>query len=253
MLSFILSNQAVNKKGNLYMHIPDGALCPYTCLATFAIAAPVWFIATKKSAKLFEKNINPLIVAMGTAFTFSIMMFNVPIPGGTTGHAIGAALLSVIFGPWISSMLVTIALLVQALLFGDGGLTSFAANSLIIAIIPSFTGYYVYRLLTKNESDNLLKKSIFMGVSGYMSISIASLVAGTLLGIQPIISHDSYGHALYFFYPLSISIPAMLSEHIMFFGWIEAIISASAFALLSMDRNFVYTILKREKINEISL
>lgn len=229
------------------MHIPDQALCPYTCLVTFAVMAPVWYIATKKSAQFFEKRINPLIVALGSAFTFSIMMFNVPIPGGTTGHAIGAALLSILLGPWVSSMLVTIALLVQALFFGDGGLSSFAANSMVMGFVASFTGYYSYKFFIRDDSENLLKKCIFIGIAGYISISIASLVDGTLLGIQPILSHDSSGHPLYFFYPLSVSVPAMLSEHLGFLGWFEAVISASAFALLHLDVNFITEILKRGK------
>ncbi|MFH0702654.1 MAG: cobalt transporter CbiM [bacterium] len=217
------------------MHIPDGCLCPYTCLTCFAIAFPLWFTASKKSSKLLKEKYFQMLAAIGAAFSFSIMMFNVPIPGGTTGHAIGAALLSIIFGPWVSSILVTIALLSQALLFGDGGITTFAANSLIIAFIPSFTGYYIFKLLNKNKSDNLFKQSILAGLSGYFSIFLASLIAGIILGIQPIISHDNSGKALYFFYPLSVSVPAMVSEHLSLFCWVEMIITSIIYGLLNFN------------------
>lgn len=228
------------------MHIPDGRLCPYTCIACFFVALPLWVIASKKSNEFFKTKYSNLFASIGSAFTFSVMMFNIPIQGGTTGHAIGAALLSIIFGPWVAAMLVTIALLAQALLFGDGGITTFATNSLILAFIPSFVGYYLFNLLNKTKFDNLFLKSIFAGVAGYFSICFSSLIAGVLLGLQPLLNHDPSGKALYFFYPLSVSVSSMLFEHISVFGWVEMIVTSVVYGLLNLDSNVVSQFFKKE-------
>jgi cobalt/nickel transport system permease protein len=234
------------------MHIPDARLCPYTCIACFFVALPLWVIASKKSNEFFKTKYSNLFASIGSAFAFSVMMFNIPIQGGTTGHAIGAALLSIVFGPWVAAMLVTIALLAQALLFGDGGITTFAANSLIIAFIPSFVGYCLFNLLNKTKSDNMFIKSIFAGISGYISICFASLIAGVLLGLQPLLNHDPSGKALYFFYPLSVSVSSMFFEHISVFGWVEMIVTSVVYGLLNLDSAFVSQFLMKKENYEIN-
>ena len=82
------------------------------------------------------------------------------------------------FGPWISSVMVTIALMIQALIFHQGSLTTLAANSIAVAFIPSFTGYYIYKKLSTLLPEISYKNAIAGGVSGYLS-----LVAGTLITI----------------------------------------------------------------------
>lgn len=73
-------------------------------------------------------------------------MFNLPIPGGTTAHAVGGTLLAVLIGPWAACLALTVTLLLQALLFGDGGILAFGANALNMAVIMPFVGYACYRL-----------------------------------------------------------------------------------------------------------
>jgi len=71
------------------------------------------------------------------------MMFNVPIPGGTTGHAVGGVLAAILLGPWGACIVITVALVIQALLFGDGGITAIGANCFNMAFVLPFAGYYI--------------------------------------------------------------------------------------------------------------
>ena len=109
------------------MHIPEGYLSPQTCGVMGAVMVPLWTVASKKVAQTLSKKNIP-VMAMGAAFSFIIMMFNVPIPDGTTAHAVGATLLAVALGPWAASISISVALMIQALLFGDGGVLALGAN-----------------------------------------------------------------------------------------------------------------------------
>ncbi len=91
------------------MHIPDGYLGPYTYTAFWIIMIPIWYYAGKRlSAELKSRQV-PLL-AMAAAFSFVIMMFNLPIPGGSTGHAVGGAIIAIVIGPWASVIAISVAL-----------------------------------------------------------------------------------------------------------------------------------------------
>ena len=84
------------------MHIPDGYLGPYTYIAMWIIMIPIWYYAGKKLSSELKSRQVPLL-ALAAAFSFVIMMFNVPIPGGSTGHAVGGAIIGIVLGPWAGS------------------------------------------------------------------------------------------------------------------------------------------------------
>ena len=105
------------------MHIPDGYLSPSTCATLYALAAAGWYTALKRTKRLLATRSIPLI-SVFAAFSFVVMMFNVPFPGGTTGHATGIAVATIVLGPWGSILAISIALSLQALFFGDGGITT---------------------------------------------------------------------------------------------------------------------------------
>src|SRR3954454_7482871 len=98
------------------MHIPDGYLSPESCAALYATSAPFWSLALRRVKKLLSTRFLPLI-AIFSAFSFVTMMFNLPLPGGTTGHAIGVGVASVILGPSASILAISTALVIQALFF----------------------------------------------------------------------------------------------------------------------------------------
>jgi len=207
------------------MHIPDGYLGPITSGSMYAFMAVVWSAAAKIVKKTLNTKQVPLL-AIGAAFSFVIMMFNIPIPGGTSGHAVGGALVSILIGPWAAVIAVTVALLVQALLFGDGGITAFGANSFNMAFALVFSGYFVYRIISFGTPAASGRRVVAAGIAGYVGINVAALLAGVEFGLQPILHHTASGQPLYCPYGLKAAITAMSGGHLLVFGWIEAIVTA---------------------------
>src|SRR4051794_28018633 len=126
------------------MHIPDGYLSPASCAALYAGAAPFWLVALRRVRRSFSARTMPLISLLA-AFSFVVMMFNLPLPGGTTGHAVGMAIATIVLGPWPGMLAISVALLIQAVFFGDGGVTAFGANCFNMAIAGSAVAHAVYR------------------------------------------------------------------------------------------------------------
>lgn len=186
---------------------------------------PVWTIASKIVKKTLKARQVPML-AIGAAFSFVIMMFNVPIPGGSTGHAVGGVLVAILLGPWAACIAITVALVVQALLFGDGGITAIGANCFNMAFVLPFVGYYVYKAIGYNAPTDSNRKVVAAGVAGYIGINVAALLAGIEFGLQPLLHHTSSGQALYCPYGPNIAVPAMAGEHLLVFGWVEAIVTA---------------------------
>jgi cobalt/nickel transport system permease protein len=208
------------------MHIPDGYLSPITCIATYAAALPLWVIAFKKLKQQLDETTLPLIASL-SALSFIIMMFNIPIPGGTSGHAVGASLIAILFGPWVASLCVSLVLLIQALVFGDGGVTTFGANALLMAFASSFSSYFIFKMFKT--------KTFAPYVSGWIGVVCASLVLTLLLGIQPLIATLD-GQPLYFPFGFAITFPAVVGSHMLFFGIVEAIFTGIAYRYIVKNR-----------------
>jgi cobalt/nickel transport system permease protein len=181
---------------------------------------PIWTIASNTVKKTLNTKQVPLL-AIGAAFSFVIMMFNVPIPGGTTGHAVGAVLAAILLGPWAACIAVSVALVIQALLFGDGGITAIGVNCFNMAFVLPFVGYGIYRLISAKASVTSTRRVIAAGIAGYVGLVVASLFAGIEFGIQPLLYHTASGQTLYCPYGLNVTIPTMVGEHVLIFGWIE--------------------------------
>jgi cobalt/nickel transport system permease protein len=213
------------------MHIPDGYLSPSTCAGFYAAAAPFWYVALRRVKAALATRAIPLL-SVFAAFSFLIMMFNLPLPGGTTGHAVGMAIATIVLGPAMSILAISIALLVQALFFGDGGITAFGANCFNMAIVGSLTAFCVYRLVAWKAEIASIRRVVAAGLAGYAAINLAALCAAIEFGIQPMLFHDASGAPLYAPYPLTISIPAMMLGHLTFAGLAEAIVSAGVVGYL---------------------
>lgn len=214
----------------MHMHIPEHYLSPQTCAVMTAAMVPVWGYAVNRVKKDISKEKMPLL-GVGAAFSFLGMMFNVPLPGGTTGHAVGGTLIALLLGPEAACLSVTIALLIQALLFGDGGILAFGANCFNMAFVLPYVGYFVYRLISSHISS---QKGRYIGAAAgaYAGINAAALCAAIEFGIQPALFHDSLGQALYCPYDLSVSIPAMMIGHLTLFGLAEVVFTTGIAAFL---------------------
>jgi cobalt/nickel transport system permease protein len=213
------------------MHIPDGYLSPSTCATFYVVAASGWYVALKRIKQLLATRAIPLI-SVFAAFCFVVMMFNVPLPGGTTGHAVGVGVSAIVLGPWGSTLAISIALAIQALFFGDGGITTLGANCFNMAMVGSFTAYVVYRMVAANSDLKSRRRVLAAAVAGYVAINASALVTAVELGIQPTLFHDASGTPLYAPYPLHVAIPAMMIGHLTLAGLAEAVIAAGMVSYL---------------------
>jgi len=210
------------------MHIPENYLSPSTCGVMTLAMAPVWYHAVREVRRTVPRERMPLL-GVAAAFCFLAMMFNVPLPGGTTGHAVCGTLVAILFGPWAATLAVSIALAIQAVFFGDGGILAFGANCFNMAFVLPLLGYAVYRLVAGEDPDPR-RELVAAGVGSYVGINAAALCAATEFGIQPLLFHNAAGQALYCPYPIWVSLPAMMLGHLTVFGLAEVVFTVGILA-----------------------
>ena len=208
------------------MHIPDNYLSPQTDAVMAVAMVPVWVHCIKKVRATLDRE-HMAFLGICAAFSFLLMMFNVPLPGGTTGHAVGGALIALLLGPEAAAIAVSVALALQALLFGDGGVLSFGANCFNMAFVLPFVAAIVFRALNSRLHDKSWGTSVSAIVSGWVGLCLAALCAAIEFGIQPMLFTNASGAPLYCPFPLSVSIPAMLVA-----GVVEGVASAAIYGFI---------------------
>lgn len=199
------------------MHIPDGYLSPLTYVTSYAVTSPLFIYGLKETRKKLSDESIPVLSAV-TALSFLVMMLNIPIPGGTSGHVIGAAVIAILFNPWIAFLSISLVLTIQAFFFGDGGITALAVNSFAMGFIAAFTGKFIFKL-----SKNIINEKVALFLAGWASIVAASIIIAVILGIQPLIASSSSGEPLFFPFDLKVTIPAIVGSHLIYFGIVEGI------------------------------
>lgn len=212
------------------MHIPENYLSPSTCAVFDVAMVPIWAHAVRRVRETVPREKMPL-VGIAAAFCFLSMMFNIPLPGGTTGHAVCGTLIAVLFGPWTACLAVSIALAIQAVFFGDGGILALGANCFNMAFVLPWVGYGIYRLIC-SRIEGSKGELVGAGVGSYLGLNAAALLCAIEFGIQPALFSDASGAALYCPYPLSVSIPAMMLGHLTVAGLAEAGFTVGILAFL---------------------
>jgi cobalt/nickel transport system permease protein len=215
------------------MHIPDGYLSPSTCAVMYGGAGVSWYAALRRLRRTLNARMVPLI-AVFAAFSFLVMMFNLPLPGGTTGHALGVTIAAIVLGPSGAILAVSIAITIQALFFGDGGITTLGANCFNIAVVGSLVAYGSYRLIAVGASLASRRQVVAAALAGYIASNAAALVTAVEFGIQPLLFHKADGTPLYAPYALGVAIPVMMAGHLMVAGVAEALITAGLVAYLQV-------------------
>jgi cobalt/nickel transport system permease protein len=197
----------------------------------YAASAPCWWAALRRTRrKLFGRTL-PLL-SLFAAFSFVTMLFNLPLPGGTTGHAVGVGIAAIVLGPWASLLAISLALTIQALFFGDGGITTLGANCFNMAIAGSFAAWGIYQLVSLGAAEESRRRVVAAALAGYGAINLSALLAAIEFGIQPMLFHDATGAPLYAPYPLRIAIPAMMAGNLTIAGAAEAVMSAGLFSYM---------------------
>lgn len=193
------------------MHLPDGLMEPRILVIGWIIALIIISISTWRVNKNIDKRFIPLMGILASGL-FVAQMLNFPIGGGTTGHLVGAAMAAIFLGPYVGIIVMTVILIIQCLLFGDGGITALGLNILNMAIIGCFLGWYVYRIFPKKYRI----PGIF--TASWLAVFIGALACSIELAASYSLSGGEYG------IKAIISIPTMLGSHAVI-GIGEAIIT----------------------------
>ncbi len=214
------------------MHIPDGFIPLWQCAIYWVIAIIFLIFAFRWGRKnLSEKNI-PLMAVLA-ACLFIIMTINVPIPIGSSGHVVGAAMVAIIFmSPWAAVMVITLVLIIQGIFFGDGGITTMGANIINMGICGGFVGYYTFKTLYNPQMSEagVLKGSGILGKRRLLSIGIASWVAIFLSAVLASIELWLAGT-----FPLRLGLEYMGGLHAAI-GILEAVVTVIVIASLERVR-----------------
>jgi cobalt/nickel transport system permease protein len=199
------------------MHIPDGFLSPQTYLPAYALAAGAWAWAARGMREKLDETTVPRL-AMLTALAYGLGLVMVPIPGGTSGHALGVAILALIFGVRSAFIAYSLVLLLQSLLFGAGGITALAVNALAMGLAGATAAVAARHLLAR------FGDTLSVAVAAWLSVVIPGILVALALGIQPLVAHRADGTPLFFPFGLSVTLPAVLLPH-MVIGMGEAVLT----------------------------
>ena len=156
------------------MHIPDGFINGGVSVGAGVVAVGALAVCVRKSAEVMEEKQAPM-AGLVAAFIFAVQMLNFPVASGTSGHLLGGVLAAVLVGPWVGAVCVSVVLLVQALLFADGGLSALGLNIVNMAIVAGFGGYAIYATLRKVLPTNRGGVMAASGIAAGLGVVLASL------------------------------------------------------------------------------
>lgn len=199
------------------MHIPDGFLSNPVMITTNAAALVTLGAAVKKVRGELEERQIPLM-GVAAAFIFAAQMLNFPIIGGTSGHVLGGLLAALLLGPNAAVLVMSVVLILQALLFNDGGILALGANIINMAIIGSWCCYWIYRWLTKLCRN----ETIAVAISAWLSVVLSAIACALELAISGIA-------------PLFAVVPMMATIHAII-GVGEALVTVAAFAFIKRTK-----------------
>jgi len=156
------------------LHIPDGFINAPVSILFLVISAFFVFLALRGAKNQLDEKVAPL-AGLAAVFIFAMQMINFPVAAGTSGHLIGGALAAILIGPWAGVLAVTVVLIVQALVFADGGLTAIGLNVFIMAVLATLGAWYIFRLLQKIFPKNRIGFLSATAFASYLSVPISAI------------------------------------------------------------------------------
>ncbi|MES9992625.1 MAG: energy-coupling factor ABC transporter permease [Candidatus Thiodiazotropha sp.] len=199
------------------MHIPDGFIAPQCYLPAYLVAGGFWVWASRDlRQRLDEETIPRLAVITALAYVAGLIML--PIPGGSSGHLVGIGILGMLFGIRLAFLAYSLVLLLQALLFGAGGITALPVNALAVGLV----GASVMTLSMRWQNQ---RYAVFYLTTGaFLAVVIPALLVALVLGLQPAIAHREDGTPLFFPFGPEVVVPAILLPHLVI-GVVEALLT----------------------------
>ena len=210
------------------MHVPDGFLDAPTSAATAAVAAGGVALALRGARRELDERTAPL-AGLTAAFVFAVQMVNFPVGAGTSGHLMGGLLAAVLVGPWTAVLCMTVVLMVQALLFADGGLTALGTNVTLLGLVAIVVGWWAFRLLTAVLPKTHSGVLVAAGTGAFLSVPVAALVFVGLFAVGGVAD-----------VPVGTVAAAMGGVHVLI-GLGEAVITVAVVgAVLAVRPDLVY-------------
>jgi cobalt/nickel transport system permease protein len=203
------------------MHVPDGFFAPQTWIPAAGVAGAGWTWSARRLRRSLDARTVP-VLGVTTACCFGLMLVSIPLPlGGASVHATGVAILALRFGVRLTFLAVSLVLALQALLLGDGGVTSLPVTALALGLAGAMVAVLTARLARP------LGRSAARFLAGWLAVMAAALLTGLLLGLQPHLARDAAGDPLYFPFGWATVLPAVLLPHAAV-GVLEGVITVIA-------------------------
>ncbi|MEU2583024.1 energy-coupling factor ABC transporter permease [Streptomyces avermitilis] len=161
------------------MHVPDGFINAPVSAVSGVVAAGAIAVSLRGARRELDERTAPL-AGLVAAFIFAVQMLNFPVAAGTSGHLLGGALAAILVGPFTGVLCVSVVLLMQGILFADGGLTALGVNITDMAIVTTVASYAVFRGLVKVLPRKRRSVTVAAFVSALLSVPAAA-VAFTLI------------------------------------------------------------------------
>ena len=206
------------------MHMANELLSAPVAGGTIVAAVVGLGLICKKASKLIDNQTFAMMGIMG-AFVFAAQMVNFPLVvlPGTSGHLVGAVLLAIVLGPWLGAIVISSVVIIQCLIFQDGGILALGCNLINMAIVPSFLGYYIYRLIS-GKNPNPPRLYIACITAGIISLFAGSILVTLQAAVSGVVT-----------VPLNVFLFTMAGVHLII-GFVEGVITAAVLAYIRQVR-----------------
>lgn len=211
----------------LLLHAPDGFFSTPVSFLFWVLTAGALALSLQRAGRDLDERAIPLMGVMA-AFIFAGQMFNVQIPGGTSGHLLGGVLAAILLGPWAGTIVMTCVVGVQALMFQDGGLVVLGVNIFNMGVIGTFGGYALYRALLPLLGGEEKGRLVAAGIAAWASVFVASILAAFQLAVSDTTD-------------LGTALVAMAGWHTLI-GLGEALITVAALSFIGASRPDLLTL-----------
>lgn len=207
--------------GLLALHIPDGFLSLPVSIAGWLLAAVLVWLAVRQTRQQFGEAQAPVMGVLA-AFIFAAQAINFPIAGGTSGHLLGGALAGIVMGPWAGTLIMTAVIVVQGLMFQDGGLLVMGWNIVNMGALTVLTGYAAYTLVFRLVGERKRLRPAAALAAAWLSVEVAAVATALQLSASGTFAID-------------LSLPALTGVHVLV-GLGEGLVTAAAVSLLQVGR-----------------
>ena len=204
------------------MHIPDGFIAPVVYGPAYGAAGVLWSVGLRRLRRTLDPAAVPRL-AVATAAAFALMMVTIPLPGGTTVHLSGVGMVAALFGVWNAFLALSLVYLMQALMFGDGGVTALPVNALAMGLAGSLAAVGVLRVLGRRTAGLFL--------AGWAGTVVPAALVALVLGLQPLVAHGVGGEPLFFPFGWSVTLPAVVLPHAVV-GVADGVLTVLAWRIL---------------------